>query len=148
VSSIQFRDATRADEPELRRFLQAADLPADDVSVDRQAYTLAVEEGRIVGSIGLEVVGREALVRSLAVDQAHRRHGLGAQLDDRANELARRMGLTGLYLLTTTAREYALRRGYEVVQRAEVPAGIMGLPQFRGLCPASATCMRLRVAGS
>ncbi len=145
MGDIQFREATRADGPELRRFLQAADLPADDVSIDRQAFTLAVEDGRIVGSIALEVVGRDALVRSLAVAPALRRHGLGAQLDDRANELARRVGLDALYLLTTTAREYALRRGYEVVPRSEVPAGVLALPQFEALCPASATCMRCRV---
>lgn len=142
MGEIQLREATSSDEPALRRFLQAAGLPADDVSVDRQAFTLAVEEGRIVGSVALEVVGRDALVRSLAVAPEHRRHGLGARLDDRAREQAGRLGLCALYLLTTTAREYALRRGYEVVPRSEVPAGVLGLPQFRDLCPASATCMR------
>jgi amino-acid N-acetyltransferase len=147
VSSIQFRGATRADEPELCRLLQGADLPADDVSVDRQAFTLAIEDGRIVGSIALEIVGRDAMVRSLAVTPELRRRGLGAQLDDRASELARRLGLDALYLLTTAAREYALRRGYEVVARAEVPAGLLALPQFKGLCPSSATCMRLRLTG-
>jgi amino-acid N-acetyltransferase len=145
VKSIQFRAATSADEPALRQFLEAEALPADDVTTSKQAFILAIEEGRIVGSVALEIVGPDALVRSLAIAPAHRGHGLGAALDGRAAGLARTMEVATLYLLTTTARDYALRRGYEVVERGEVPPGVAGLPQFRSLCPASATCMRLRL---
>lgn len=146
LSPVPFRAATPADEPELLALLRAAGLPVDDLALDRQAFTLAVDGGRIVGSIALEVAGPDALVRSLAVAPSHRRRGLGAALDDRAVAEARRLGLRALYLLTTTVRDYALRRGYEVVARDEVPAALAALPQFKSICPGTATCMRRRLA--
>jgi amino-acid N-acetyltransferase len=145
MGSIDLRPATPADLPALRRLLAEAALPAEDVALDRQAFVLALDGGEVVGSIALEAAGKDALVRSLAVAPTHRRRGLAAALDARASALARERGLTALYLLTTTARDYALRRGYEVVSRAEVPPAVAALPQFRSLCPASATCMRRRL---
>lgn len=145
MSSIRFHLAAASDEPALRGFLEAAALPTDDVAVGRQAFILAVEAGHIVGSVGIEVVGSNALIRSLAVAPELRGRGLGAALNERAVELARQQGVATLYLLTTTARDYALRRGYELVDRGEVPVSVASLPQFRGLCPSTATCMRMRL---
>jgi len=146
MSPIRFRAASAADEPALHRLLQAAALPDDDVATDRQSFTLAFDGERLVGSVALEIAGAHALVRSLAVAPSHRGQGLGAALDEQAIEAARRLGLDALYLLTTTARKYALRRGYQVVAREEVPPGVRALPQFTSLCPASATCLWRRVA--
>jgi amino-acid N-acetyltransferase len=147
MGPIDFRAATPADLPALRRLLEEAALPADDLALDRQAFVLALDGGQVVGSIALEIAGEDALVRSLAVAPGHRRRGLAAALDERAGALARARGLSALYLLTTTARDYALRRGYELVERTAVPPAVAALPQFRSLCPASATCMRMRLGG-
>jgi N-acetylglutamate synthase-like GNAT family acetyltransferase len=54
-------------------------------------------------------------------------------------------GIRDLYILTTTVRERALRDGFEDVARERVPETIREGSQFRGLCPASAACMRLRL---
>jgi amino-acid N-acetyltransferase len=122
-------------------------LPAEDISTDHQDFLLACEDDRIIGSVALERVGADALIRSLAVARQHRGRGLGATLTERAIEAARSQGLRALYLLTTTAREYSLRRGFEVIDRREVPAGIFALSQFKSLCPATATCMRMHIGG-
>ena len=98
-----------------------------------------------MGCIGLEVHGRAGLLRSFAVAPAWRHRGLGASLQAAAVELARAAGIGALYILTTTVRERALRDGFEDVAREAVPAAIRAGSQFRGLCPASAACMRLRV---
>jgi amino-acid N-acetyltransferase len=66
-------------------------------------------------------------------------------LHGRAVELARALGIRDLYILTTTVRERALRIGFEDVARESVPEVIREGSQFRGLCPASAACLRLRV---
>jgi amino-acid N-acetyltransferase len=145
MSSIVYRSATFLEEPALRVFLEAAGLPAEDISTERQEFLLACQDGQIVGSVALERVGADALIRSLAVTREHRGKGLGVALTGRAIEMARSQGLCALYLLTTTAREYSLRRGFEVIDRREVPAGIFALPQFESLCPATATCMRMRI---
>ncbi len=140
--AIILRPSTRADDGSLRRLLEAAGLPADDVETGRQEYLVAEEGGRLVGSVGLELVLPDALVRSLAVAPELRGRGLAARLDDGAIALARTRGVRTLYLLTTTAEGYAARRGYERIPRTEVPAGILALPQFEALCPSTAVCMR------
>lgn len=148
TASIALRSSTSADDPRLRAFLDAVGLPSSDVETGQQEYLLAEEEGRLVGTIGLERVGDDALVRSLAVAPERRGQGLAARLDDAAVALARSRGIRSLYLLTTTAEAYAARRGYERIPRSEVPLDILALRQFKALCPSSAACMRRRlVAG-
>ncbi|NID14509.1 hypothetical protein [Luteibacter yeojuensis] len=53
----------------------------------------------------------------------------------------RRPGFAKLFLLTTTATDYFVERGYRRVDREEVPADIRSTRQFAGLCPASALVM-------
>lgn len=139
---ISLRPSTSADDPGLRSFLEAAGLPAADVETGRQEYLLAEEDGRLVGTIGLEFVGQDALVRSLAVAPGRRGQGLAGRLDDAALALARSRRIRTLYLLTTTAEAYAARRGYERIPRDEVPPAVLALPQFKALCPSTAVCMR------
>jgi amino-acid N-acetyltransferase len=76
------RDSRPDDEPQLHAFLEASGFPVDDVETGRQEYLLAREGERIVGSVGLEVVGEDALVRSLAVALDRRGLGLGKMLLD------------------------------------------------------------------
>lgn len=140
------RASTPGDDTKLRAFLEAANLPAADVETGRQEYLLLEEGERLVGSVGLEVVGQDALVRSLAVASDRRGRGLAALLHDGALELARARSVKSLYLLTATAQDYAARKGFERVSRESVPPGILALPQFRALCPATAACMRLSLA--
>jgi amino-acid N-acetyltransferase len=142
---VTFRRATPADEPALRDLLVSAGLPADDVDVARQAFVLAFVGDRLVGSVAVEAAGADGLVRSLAVVPEHRRRGIGRALHERALALAARRGVRTLYLLTTTAAEYAVRHGFERVDRGEVPAAIAAHAQFRSLCPASAACLRRRL---
>jgi amino-acid N-acetyltransferase len=147
VTALTYRRATYLDEPPLRVFLEGFSLPTDDLSAERQDFLLACEGGQIIGSVALEPVGSDALIRSLAVTPQYRGSGLGVTLCDRAVETARNRGLGALYLLTMTAREFFLRRGFEVIGRSEVPAGILALPEFKSLCPATATCMRMDIGG-
>jgi amino-acid N-acetyltransferase len=99
----------------------------------------------MAGCIGLEVHGEAGLLRSFAVAPSHRRRGVGAALHRAVVGLARGFGIRDLYILTTTVRERALRDGFEDVAREDVPAVVREGSQFRGLCPASAACMRLRL---
>lgn len=146
TASGVLRASTPADDEKLRAFLEAADLPATDVETGRQEYLLLEEGERLVGTVGLEVVGQDGLVRSLAVAPDRRGRGLAARLHEGALELARARRVKTLYLLTTTAEGYAVRKGFERVSRSSVPPGILALPQFRALCPATAVCMRLSLA--
>jgi amino-acid N-acetyltransferase len=139
------RASTRADDPHLRVFLEAAGLPAADVETGQQEFLLLEEGGLLIGTIGLEKSGYDGLLRSLAVAPDRRGRGLADELNDAALELARARGVRTLYLLTTTAERYAARRGFERILRAVVPPGIAALAQFRVLCPSTCVCMRRRL---
>ncbi len=141
-----FRRSARADDAQIRAFLEAAGLPAADVETGAQEYLLLEEGTRLVGTVGLEVVGDDALIRSLAVAPDRRGRGLAAALTKEAVEIARARGVRTLYLLTTTAESYAARNGFERIPRAEVPPRIAALPQLEALCPSTAVCMRRRIA--
>jgi amino-acid N-acetyltransferase len=103
---------------------------------------VARDRDAIVGSAGLEVRGRDALLRSVAVDAANRGRRLGEQLTETALNRAQALGLDGVYLLTTTAERYFPRFGFEPVARDAVPPAVRESVEFRSACPASAIAMR------
>lgn len=58
------------------------------------------------GVVGLEVYGKVALLRSLAVSATSRGNGYGKDLVARAERYAQSLGVTEIYLLTTTAATF------------------------------------------
>jgi amino-acid N-acetyltransferase len=145
-SGMNIGPASTGDLPAIRDLLRSCALSADDVNGEgTQRFLVAREGGDLAGCIGLEVHGEAGLLRSFAVAPAFRRRGVGAALHAAAVKVARELGIRELYILTTTVRERALRDGFEEVARESVPEVIREGSQFRGLCPASAACMRLGV---
>ncbi|MDL5360987.1 arsenic resistance N-acetyltransferase ArsN2 [Halalkalicoccus sp. NIPERK01] len=119
--------------------LEASDLPTD---LDGTALYVARIDGERVGCGGLEVHGTDALLRSIAVDPAVRGEGFGSEITDRLCAIAADRGVSGLYLLTTTAAEFFEKRGFERIDRERVPDPIARTSQFTTTCPASAVSMR------
>jgi amino-acid N-acetyltransferase len=115
------------------------------VGQPNQIFLLARSGDALVGCVGLERYGTDALLRSLAVVPRLQGTGLGERLYQEAIAEARRGRTTALYLLTTTAAPFFARAGFERIDRALVPPAVAASPEFRSLCPASAACMRLRL---
>lgn len=144
--NIELRRACGADLPAIVALLDRCALPTGDLDAPLLAG-FCVAEGRtdsgpqLVGVIGWERLGDGALLRSLAVAAEQRGAGLAARLVDWSEAAARAQGAATAYLLTTTAADYFLRRGYAEVARADVPPSVAGHAQFRSLCPASARCL-------
>ena len=71
----------------------------------------ANEEGVIVGMLTLALVdiptGRKAWIEDVVVDGACRGYGLGAQLVEKAVEMAKEEGAKALYLTSNPSREAA-----------------------------------------
>lgn len=132
--------------PALAELLQSVGLPLEGAQAHLGAFLLAYEGDTLVASVGAEVYGDVALVRSLAVRPDRQGRGLGRRLMARALEAARRRGLRAVYLLTTGASGFFEGLGFERVPRAEAPAAMLGSTQFRGVCPDSATFMKLELA--
>lgn len=141
--TLELRRAKEADLPAIRALLESCSLPTGDLAESLPgSFCISEVDGEIVGVSGVEMFGSNGLLRSLAVAPPRRGRGLAARLVDWCEDQARRDRVTALYLLTTTAADYFRRRGYDDVPRESAPASISGHPQFRGLCPASAKCLR------
>jgi amino-acid N-acetyltransferase len=122
--------------------LQAAGLPEADVSEENlQHFFYAPHEESAVGLVGLELYGREALLRSLVVRQLERGKGLGLALVRHAEAYAASRGVRSMYLLTLTAETFFQRLGYARLDRSAAPASIQRTSEFASLCPASSAFM-------
>ncbi|WP_229514115.1 arsenic resistance N-acetyltransferase ArsN2 [Paraburkholderia terrae] len=142
--TMKIRAARSDDLDAIKALLAKSGLPNADVTGDL-LFDFAVAEdadGSVVGSVGLERFGTNALLRSLAVAQPARNDGLGGHMLAHAEDRAHASGILELWLLTTTALEFFQRKGYVDVARSSVPVEIHATRQFAQLCPATAVCMR------
>jgi amino-acid N-acetyltransferase len=121
----------------------ASGLPLDGLQPHLGSVIIAREPGGIVGCAALELYGHDALLRSVAVAPERRGTGVGLALTAAAIELARRRGVTTVWLLTETAARFFPRFGFEQTTRGAVPAGVKQSVEFTTACPESATVMML-----
>ncbi len=141
------RPAAPIDLPGVERLLTASGLPLDGVREALPTFIVAEVGADIVGVAGLEVCCDNALLRSVAVSQDWRSHGLGRALVTRIISDAEARGIHALYLLTTTAERYFPSFGFREISRDAVPADVRDTAEFRDACPASATVMCREHAG-
>jgi amino-acid N-acetyltransferase len=126
----------------VKQLLSASSLPIEDITAQPLQHFFGCGSGpELEGVIGLELFGAVALLRSLAVASSQRGSGVGSGLVAHAEHHARDQGVQSLYLLTTTAEQFFLRRGYERIPREEAPAAIKGTKEFSGICPVSSAFM-------
>jgi len=147
MNEIEYRLGKVGDADAIRALLAGEGLPVEDLGGSRQEFVVALADGRLVGCVAVEVVGEDCLLRSLAVVADRRGEGIAAALHERAVALASLQGARTAWLLTATAEKYAGRKGFAQAERSAVPPGIAALPQFRGICPSTAVCMRRKIAG-
>ena len=124
-----------------------SDLPTSGVEEHLTAFVIAESDGDLVGAGGLEIYGRTALLRSVAVARAHRGKGIATGLCARLEAEAARRGVDRLYLLTDTAEAYFEERAYAVLPRSDAPAEIASCEEFTTLCPETAVLMSKSLEG-
>ncbi|HEX2202283.1 MAG TPA: arsenic resistance N-acetyltransferase ArsN2 [Longimicrobium sp.] len=127
--------------------LRGAALPPDGTHAHfPDGFVVARAAGHFVtGCAGVEIYGEVGLLRSVAVLEEARGTGLGERLARAALRRAAERGVRDVYLLTTTAEGFFPRLGFERVERASLPEALEASEQLRGVCPASAAAMRLRL---
>lgn len=126
-----------------KELLLECGLPVRDLdALDFENFLGCGDEENPAGVIGLELHGREALLRSLAVTADARRSGCGGALIAELETLAKSLGVKELYLLTETAESYFASRGYRSVERHAVAENIRQTREFSSLCPADAAVMK------
>jgi amino-acid N-acetyltransferase len=130
------------DEVEVKELLSDVGLPTADLTARHLEHFFGWNsDGKLGGVVGLEIYGKVALLRSLAVRADRRGQGIGSRLVEYAESYARKQGVTLLYLLTMTAEAFFRNRGYSPLSRNQAPEAIRATTEFAGICPASSTFM-------
>ena len=141
------RQAGPDDWSDIRELLVESGLPVEDLDPDNLARFLVAEDGdELVGLIGLQVLGRTGLLRSLVVATQARKAGLGGKLVGALESAAQTAGITELWLLTIDADGFFARQGFDIVDRDTAPEQIRQTQEFSTLCPGSAYLMTKRLA--
>jgi amino-acid N-acetyltransferase len=147
MSTIDIRPARTTDLASIETLLTNSGLPTVGVADALAGFFVAEADEKVVGVVGVEVCcDRYGLLRSTAVDDAWRSHGVGRRLVERAVAESERRGFHALYLLTTTAERYFPSFGFQVTTRDAVPDEVKATAEFASACPASATVMALELA--
>ena len=140
------RLAEPTDLPGIVALLADANLCHDDLTSDHMADCITVyDDAQLIGAVGLEVFGQDALLRSLIVAPNLRGKSVGGQLVDAIETHARLKNVSTLFLLTTTADLFFEHRGYKRIDRDSVADDIGKTTEFASFCPDSAVCMRKRL---
>jgi amino-acid N-acetyltransferase len=128
----------------IRALLRSNGLPTEDLDAGgAQAHWVWRDAAGVVATVGLDVVGTVAVLRSLVTDAAFRGQHLATALCDAAEDEARFRGVTAVYLLTESAADLFERRGYRAVDRATVPNDVGRHRQFAsGCCQCARTMVK------
>ena len=86
---------------------------------------VADRDGSVVGAVGLELLGKRALLRSLVVGTGSRNIGIGKSLASEAIRRARATSIDELFLLTIDAAPFFERLGFEHVPHADAPPEVV-----------------------
>jgi amino-acid N-acetyltransferase len=125
-----------------RELLHRVGLPDHGVAEQFGHYLVVRDDIRLVGLCGVEVCGDDGLLRSVVVDPDYRGEGIGGLLVAGAQDLARKLELVSLYLLTTTADAYFRKHGFQDWARDKAPAAVRESWEFQTGCPSSSALMR------
>ena len=135
------RLVTSVDLPVARDLLVASKLPTDIVD-ERKGSLWIVEDGESRAVGGFEFYGEDALLRSVAVDEKHRKSGIGSRLVDALLVEASSRGVKRVWLLTETAEAFFSKKGFRKVQRSEITnTALLASAEFTHLCSVVAVCM-------
>lgn len=134
--------ATETDLESIKELLLHSNLMVDDIEKHLTSCFVFKEQERLIAFGAIELYGIDALLRSVAVAQTHRKKGLGEKLYHAIQEMAKVNGVRELFLLTETAEGFFQKMGFERLSRDNAPESIRQTSQFSSLCPDSAVFMK------
>jgi len=141
-AASQVRQAFPADWPAILGLLERAGLPLPVPSDPPVEFVVGMKGASLVACVGWERHGSHALLRSVAVEEAERRGGVGRAVVERAlAEIAER-GVREVALVTMSASAFFARLGFAAIARSETPLPIQASPEFTAHCCGNGTWMR------
>jgi N-acetylglutamate synthase-like GNAT family acetyltransferase len=127
--------------------LRGANLPTEDVEAAGALFwRFEARDMTPVGFGGLEVHGRDALLRSIMTLPPLRNRGIAGAIVGVLEAEARIAGCQTIWLLTVSAQQLFGQLGYAECSRSDVPQAIRDTHEFTVLCVASATVMTKSLA--
>ena len=121
--------------------LQENSLPVSDLDEGKQLFAL-IHNNEICGTGGLEFYNSCALLRSVSVRKDLQGKGFGKYINRELERISKQRGVDHLYLLTTTAKDFFEKEGYQVMKRDEAPGPIKNTSEFSTVCASTAVLMR------
>ena len=126
----------------LKLALSASGLPTEDLDDAGRSFFRAISsDGFGVGYAGIETLGDAVLLRSIVILPEHRGKALGRSLTRETLKVVEES--SAVFLATTSAAPFFESLGFAVIERADVPPAVLATRQLSGICPASATIMKL-----
>jgi N-acetylglutamate synthase-like GNAT family acetyltransferase len=129
----------------LKAALMRAGLPVDDVENEGPLFWRFERDDVPVGFAGLEVHGKDALLRSVLTLPPMRLRGVGGAMVDKIEVEAQARGAGAIYLLTGDDVAFFAKLGYAPCAREDVPPAIAATDVFARVCAESATAMVKRI---
>ena len=145
IDNIQFQSASPTDWNEIRNLLTANRLPAQGAVNHLTNFLVATENGRVIGTIGMEQYGDIGLVRSLVVASPMRGRSIGKRLVKQLIERARVKQVSMLYLLSGPADRIYTRFGFESMARADLPTRLYTSTELQDPSSTASTAMRRKL---
>ena len=145
MTTIKIRKATREDLETIRTLLLSSKLPVGDIPAHLPNFLVAEVNGTIAGTIGIEIYEQTGLLRSASVLPTLQNQGIGTKLFNRLLDDAKEKGVKEILLLTTTAQNYFAKKGFTPVSRETITGDVLSSEEFKGGCPSTAICMRIKL---
>lgn len=146
ITEINIVKATSRQRQEVINLLAEEHLPTADLPAQLDNFFVAADNHKVIAAIGLETYADCGLLRSMVVNKAYRNRHIAASLVNAIEALAKDSGIACMYLLTETAAVYFEKKGYEKIDRNDVPEAIKVSSEFSSVCPVSATVMKKQLA--
>ena len=141
TSQIIIRETITNDLITIKSLLKSSFLPFVDVDKHLLNFLVLEVGGNIIGTIGAELYGDAALLRSLAVNKDYQNKGFGQALYNELISKIKKMNINNIYLLTETAEGFFHKLGFQKIARELVPNSIKQTYEYSTLCSESAVCM-------
>ena len=142
TSTLKIRNATVEDLQTIQSLLRSSNLPSGSIPKHLSNFLVAEVNGTIAGTIGLEIHEQHGLLRSASILPSYQRRGIGSRLVNMILDYAREKGVKEVVLLTTTAENYFVKKGFSPVDRSTLQGTILSSEEFQSECPSTAICMR------
>jgi N-acetylglutamate synthase-like GNAT family acetyltransferase len=130
----------------LKAALLKAGLPAGDIDDPRHLFwRFETFEDIPAGFGGLEIHGRDALLRSIVTLPRMRQLGMGGAIVAKLETEARAHGCVTIYLLTNSETDFFAGLGYATCKRDQMPDAIRESEHFASLGPPAGVAMVKRI---